>query len=116
MTNPPDLMNLAFAAARHAAARQEVIAQNIANADTPGFRAGHPGNRRLQRVAIALHRMRREAEGTVEDVFQIARTGVRHRHDGNDGHGRKAGNTAQEALVRKLGHETAITLKCIAIF
>lgn len=43
MTNPPDLMNLAFAAARHAAARQDVIAQNIANADTPGFRARDTG-------------------------------------------------------------------------
>ena len=43
MTNPPDLMNLAFAAARHAATRQDVIAQNIANADTPGFRARDTG-------------------------------------------------------------------------
>lgn len=43
MTNGPDLMNLAFAAARHAAYRQETIAGNLANADTPGFRARDTG-------------------------------------------------------------------------
>lgn len=34
-----DLMNLAFASARHAAQRQELIARNLANADTPRYRA-----------------------------------------------------------------------------
>lgn len=34
-----DLMNLAFASARHAAQRQELIARNLANADTPHYRA-----------------------------------------------------------------------------
>lgn len=34
-----DLMNLAFASARHAAQRQELIARNLANADTPKYRA-----------------------------------------------------------------------------
>ena len=32
-----DLFNLAGAAARHASARQQVIAGNVANADTPGY-------------------------------------------------------------------------------
>lgn len=34
-----DIFTLASARAQHAAARQAVVAQNIANADTPGFRA-----------------------------------------------------------------------------
>ena len=33
------LLNLASEAARHAAARHRVIAENVANADTPGYRA-----------------------------------------------------------------------------
>ncbi|WP_245947625.1 flagellar basal body protein [Jannaschia seohaensis] len=35
----PSLMRLATDAAKHAAARQTVIATNVANADTPRFRA-----------------------------------------------------------------------------
>ena len=34
-----EIFDLAAARARHAAIRQNVIAQNIANADTPGYRA-----------------------------------------------------------------------------
>ena len=34
-----EIFALASAQARHAAARQAVVAQNIANADTPGYRA-----------------------------------------------------------------------------
>ncbi len=34
-----EIFGLAQAQARHAAARQAVVAQNIANADTPGYRA-----------------------------------------------------------------------------
>ena len=33
------ILNLATDKARHAAARQEVAARNVANADTPGYRA-----------------------------------------------------------------------------
>lgn len=39
MFDIPDLMRVAQDMARHAAARQTVIAENIAQADTPGFRA-----------------------------------------------------------------------------
>jgi flagellar basal-body rod protein FlgB len=39
MTEMPSLLRLAGDAARHAAARQTVIATNVANADTPGYRA-----------------------------------------------------------------------------
>ncbi|TFL18130.1 flagellar basal body protein [Jannaschia formosa] len=35
----PSLMRLATGAAKHAATRQTVLATNVANADTPGFRA-----------------------------------------------------------------------------
>ncbi|MEM6609224.1 MAG: FlgB family protein [Pseudomonadota bacterium] len=34
-----EIFDLATARARHAALRQNVVARNIANADTPGFRA-----------------------------------------------------------------------------
>lgn len=34
-----EILGLAHARARHAAARQAVVAQNVANADTPGYRA-----------------------------------------------------------------------------
>lgn len=34
-----EIFTLAHARAQHAAARQAVVAQNIANADTPGYRA-----------------------------------------------------------------------------
>jgi flagellar basal-body rod protein FlgB len=39
MHNSLDLFQTAGAMARHAGARQAVVARNIANADTPGFRA-----------------------------------------------------------------------------
>jgi flagellar basal-body rod protein FlgB len=39
VTEMPSLMRLATQAARHAASRQAVIATNVANADTPGYRA-----------------------------------------------------------------------------
>lgn len=39
MNGMPDIMRLAAGMARHAAARQATIAVNVANADTPGFKA-----------------------------------------------------------------------------
>ena len=39
MLHTPDVMRMAFDLARHSGARQSVIAANIANADTPVFRA-----------------------------------------------------------------------------
>jgi len=39
MINSLSLLDLAAEKARHSAARQSVIAQNVANADTPGYRA-----------------------------------------------------------------------------
>ncbi|NBB98054.1 MAG: flagellar basal body rod protein FlgB, partial [Alphaproteobacteria bacterium] len=39
MLDTPAIMRLSQAMARHAAQRQVVISQNVANADTPGYRA-----------------------------------------------------------------------------
>lgn len=39
MLDTPAIMRLSQAMARHAAERQVVISQNVANADTPGYRA-----------------------------------------------------------------------------
>ena len=39
MFDIPEVMRMAQAMARHSAARQVVIAENIAQADTPGYRA-----------------------------------------------------------------------------
>ena len=39
MFDTPAIMRLSQAMARHAAQRQVVISQNVANADTPGYRA-----------------------------------------------------------------------------
>ena len=39
MLDAPNLMKMAQSLARHAGARQAQIAKNIANADTPGYRA-----------------------------------------------------------------------------
>lgn len=39
MLNKIEIFNMADAMARHAATRQSAVAQNIANADTPGYKA-----------------------------------------------------------------------------
>ncbi len=39
MFNDLEVLRLSMSMARHAGARQAVIAQNVANADTPGYRA-----------------------------------------------------------------------------
>jgi flagellar basal-body rod protein FlgB len=39
MFETPEIMRVAQMMARHSAARQVVLAENVANADTPGYRA-----------------------------------------------------------------------------
>ncbi len=39
MTRPLEIFSMAQAMAQHAAARQATVAANVANADTPGYRA-----------------------------------------------------------------------------
>ncbi|MCP1336817.1 FlgB family protein [Futiania mangrovi] len=58
------LLKIATGAARHAASRQTLIAQNVANADTPGYRA-----RDLE--AFKVH-------GTSEDGFAAKATRAAH--------------------------------------
>jgi flagellar basal-body rod protein FlgB len=50
-----NILSVAGAMARHAAARQTVIAENIANADTPGYRAKdiEPFNKAFERSVRA---------------------------------------------------------------
>ncbi len=50
-----DIFQIAGAKARHAAARQALIAENVANADTPGFRAKdlEPFERSLKSAGVA---------------------------------------------------------------
>ena len=60
MTELPAILRLAAGAAAHAANRQGVIASNVANADTPGFRA------------------RDLAPFSPDDDFQLRRTSSAH--------------------------------------
>lgn len=60
MIEMPAILRLAAGAAAHAANRQGVIATNVANADTPGFRA------------------RDMAAFSPGDDFELRRTDVRH--------------------------------------
>lgn len=53
-----EIFQLAATRARHAAARQAVVAQNIANADTPGYRA-----RDISGFADLLRRMDMQGQG-----------------------------------------------------
>lgn len=59
MTDPTQGASPLVAAMRHLTARQQVIARNIANADTPGYRA-----RELTRPDFAAH-LGRAGAGTV---------------------------------------------------
>ena len=59
MTDPTQGASPLVAAMRHLTARQQVIARNIANADTPGYRA-----RELTRPDFATH-LGRAGAGTV---------------------------------------------------
>lgn len=60
MIEMPEILRLAAGAAAHAANRQGVIAANVANADTPGFRA------------------RDMTPFTPNDDFQLRRSDTRH--------------------------------------
>jgi flagellar basal-body rod protein FlgB len=62
-----EIFSLASAQARHAAARQAVVAQNIANSDTPGYRARDIGD-----FADMLRQMQDRPPG------QAGRNGVPH--------------------------------------
>ncbi len=56
-----EIFSLASARARHAAAQQAVVAQNIANSDTPGYRA-----RDIADFAETMRQMRDQPEKNME--------------------------------------------------
>ncbi|MFW5654213.1 MAG: FlgB family protein [Roseicyclus sp.] len=58
-----EIFSLASVQARHAAARQAVVAQNIANADTPGYRA-----KDINEFADVLRDLQRRPEGGGRDL------------------------------------------------
>ncbi len=75
----PDVMRMAQAMARHSAARQVTISENIANADTPGFRArdlpdfGATYNQPKRLAATRVSHLDWQA-GTPRHVAQVDRT------------------------------------------
>ncbi|MCV2867052.1 FlgB family protein [Defluviimonas sp. WL0002] len=83
MFQQPDILSTAFALARHAAARQTLVAQNVANADTPGYRSRdleafsrlfETGMRTGMRAARPGHIMQQAAAGA-HDAEVIAAGG-----------------------------------------
>ncbi len=73
----PDMMRVAQQMARHAAARQVVLAENVANADTPGFAA-----RDLPEFG-AMVRDGSLARGEIEHAAIVDRTAVTRAPNGN---------------------------------
>ncbi|MFW2545414.1 FlgB family protein [Primorskyibacter sp. 2E107] len=72
-----DVFRTAMAMARHAGERQAYSAQNIANADTPGYRAKHlPDFQDTLRGALVTQRATREKHlnGSTERSVQIFET------------------------------------------
>jgi len=63
------LVNMASAMARHAVARHRIIAENVANADTPGYRA----------------RDIKDFTAMVNESFTARTSRPGHRSDGGDG-------------------------------
>jgi len=74
-----EIFTLAGAQARHAAARQALVAQNIANSDTPGYRA-----RDIADFAETLRQVRTRAEGATGDLsFRTRDAGTPASPNGN---------------------------------
>ncbi|MDP2086936.1 MAG: FlgB family protein [Gemmobacter sp.] len=67
-TNKVEVLSMAAAMAAHAAARQNVIARNVANADTPGFRA-----RRLPDFAEVWQAQGQTLRGTRAGHLSVSR-------------------------------------------
>jgi flagellar basal-body rod protein FlgB len=74
-----EIFSLASAQARHAAARQAVVAQNIANSDTPGYRARDIGD-----FADMLRQMQDQPPGQAgETAFRTRDAGTPASPNGN---------------------------------
>ncbi|NWG92196.1 MAG: hypothetical protein HXY21_06760 [Parvularculaceae bacterium] len=66
-----NIFAIAGAKARHAVERQSIIAENVANADTPGFRA-----RDLESFEKALGRVKTRLGGAAARVIMIDSLGI----------------------------------------
>lgn len=67
----PEILSLAAGAARHAAQRQAVVSVNVANADTPGFKARDLAAFDPDRSDFALRRTRSGHLGEANAGHQI---------------------------------------------
>ncbi len=65
MYNSLELFQTATAMARHAGSRQAIVARNIANADTPGFRAQHIPPFKESYDAQGTHQLRATRTGHI---------------------------------------------------
>lgn len=78
MFDLPDIMRMAQQMARHSAARQVVLAENVANADTPGFRA-----RDLPHFGAMLRAGSLDGAGALDGAAVIDRNAVTRAPNGN---------------------------------
>ena len=108
MNEMPTIFRLASDAARHAATRQATIAANVANADTPGYRARDLAAFQARHDELVLRRTRPghlDGGGSASRSFEIRGIGA----DPN-------GNTVdlQDQVLRSIeaarGHNRAVTV------
>ena len=109
MFDTPYVMKLAQNLARHSGARQAQIAKNIANADTPGYRARDlsPFSKSFDEVAMKATRDRHQGMPVAANAFRTMDLG---------GSAAPNGNTVslEEEMVRasdaKSSHDLALTV------
>lgn len=110
-----ELSRMAQAMASHAARRQAVVAQNIAHADTPGYRARdiapfsetyHSPDRRLSlRATHAAHLPGPVGQGSVAGFREVERPSPNGAINGNSV---SLDTEMVEAAQTRLAHETAL--------
>lgn len=110
-----ELSHMAQAMATHAAKRQSVIAQNVAHADTPGYRAqdirpfsevyGRTADRLTLRMTHAGHLPGRAAPGFAAGLTAVDRSAASGNMNGNSV---SLEHEMVEAATTRLGYETAL--------
>ena len=107
----PDIMQLAQNSARHAAARQGVISTNIAQADTPGYRAKDlPEFGEMMRGFAPLRATRAQhlnADGQVSAQARPERSPATQKPNGNTV---SLEHQMMQAARARLDHETALSV------
>lgn len=84
MFEKPEILSMAGALSAHAELRQRVIAENVANADTPGFRAKDvPDFSEIYRADDGF-RMKTVAPGQIEGSTSLASASVSVRPGSQD--------------------------------